>query len=80
MKTTARFIQFLVAFLCALGGHLSASPTPNMDALAAAGVRFTDGYSSGCVCSPEREGLLTGRYQARTGHDANPNRPGRLTD
>jgi arylsulfatase A-like enzyme len=57
------------------GGKLA--PTPNIDALAASGVRFTDGYSSGCVCSPGRVGLLTGRYQARTGHDANPNRPGR---
>jgi arylsulfatase A-like enzyme len=52
------------------GGKLA--PTPNIDALAANGVRFTQGYSSGCVCSPGRVGLLTGRYQARTGHDANP--------
>lgn len=51
--------------------------TPNIDALAAGGVRFTNGYSSGCVCSPGRVGLMTGRYQARTGHDANPGRPGR---
>jgi arylsulfatase A-like enzyme len=51
-------------------------PTPNMDALAKGGVRFTDGYSSGCICSPGRVGLMTGRYQARTGHDANPGRPG----
>lgn len=57
------------------GGKMA--PTPNIDALAAGGVRFTDGYSSGCVCSPGRVGLMTGRYQARTGHDANPNRAGR---
>ena len=57
------------------GGKLA--PTPHIDELAAGGVRFTDGYSSGCVCSPGRVGLLTGRYQARTGHDANPNRAGR---
>ena len=57
------------------GGKLA--PTPNMDALAAGGVRFTDGYSSGCICSPGRVGLMTGRYQARTGHDANPTRAGR---
>ena len=56
------------------GGKLA--PTPNMDAIAAAGVRFTDGYVSACVCSPSRVGLMTGRYQARSGHDANPNRPG----
>lgn len=56
------------------GGKMA--PTPNIDALAAGGVRFTDGYSSGCICSPGRVGLMTGRYQARSGHDANPNRPG----
>jgi len=51
------------------GGTLA--PTPNMDSLAAGGMRFTDGYVSACVCSPSRVGLLTGRYQSRTGHDAN---------
>lgn len=59
----------------AYGGKMA--PTPNMDALAAGGVRFTSGYSSGCICSPGRVGLMTGRYQARTGHDANPGREGR---
>lgn len=59
----------------AYGGKLA--PTPNMDSIAANGVRFTNGYSSGCVCSPGRVGLMTGRYQARTGHDANPTREGR---
>jgi arylsulfatase A-like enzyme len=59
----------------AYGGKLA--PTPNMDRIAADGVRFTNGYSSGCVCSPGRMGLMTGRYQARTGHDANPTREGR---
>jgi arylsulfatase A-like enzyme len=57
------------------GGKMA--PTPNIDALAKGGVRFTDGYSSGCICSPGRVGLMTGRYQARTGHDANPTRAGR---
>lgn len=46
--------------------------TPNIDSLAKNGVRFTNGYVSGCVCSPSRVGVLTGRYQQRTGHDANP--------
>lgn len=59
----------------AYGGKLA--PTPNMDSIASSGVRFTNGYSSGCVCSPGRVGLMTGRYQARTGHDANPTREGR---
>ncbi|MBI5693583.1 MAG: sulfatase-like hydrolase/transferase [Verrucomicrobia bacterium] len=51
--------------------------TPAMDAVAKAGVRFTDGYVSACICGPSRVGLMTGRYQARTGHDANGNRAGR---
>src|SRR5512145_1294672 len=38
-------------------------PTPNIDALATNGVRFTDGYVTAPVCSPTRAGLLTGRYQ-----------------
>jgi arylsulfatase A-like enzyme len=47
-------------------------PTPNLDALAAAGVRFTHGYVSGPYCSPTRAGLMTGRYQTRFGHEFNP--------
>jgi arylsulfatase A-like enzyme len=47
-------------------------PTPNLDALARSGVRFTDGYVSGPYCSPTRAGLLTGRYQQRFGHEFNP--------
>jgi len=47
-------------------------PTPHLDALAAAGVRCTNGYVSGPYCSPTRAGLLTGRYQQRFGHEFNP--------
>src|SRR4051812_18462560 len=45
--------------------------TPHIDSLAANGVRFSDSYVTGCVCSPSRAGLLTGRYQQRFGFDAN---------
>jgi len=41
--------------------------TPNLDALASRGVRFTDFYASAPNCSPSRAGLLTGRFPARTG-------------
>lgn len=51
------------------GGKLA--PTPHIDSLAKNGVRCTDGYVSACVCAPSRVGLMTGRYQARTGHDSN---------
>ncbi len=51
--------------------HGSKTPTPRIDALAAGGVRFTNGYVSGSVCSPTRAGLLTGRYQQRFGHEFN---------
>lgn len=41
--------------------------TPNLDRLAARGVRFTDGYASAPVCSPTRAAFETGRYPARVG-------------
>jgi arylsulfatase A-like enzyme len=47
-------------------------PTPSLDALAASGIRFTNGYVSGPYCSPTRAALLTGRYQTRFGHEFNP--------
>src|SRR4029079_17217685 len=46
--------------------------TPNVDALAGTGVRFTEGYVSHPVCSPSRAGLLTGRYQTRFGWEFDP--------
>ena len=41
--------------------------TPNIDALAKNGLRFTDYHSNGAVCTPTRAALLTGRYQQRAG-------------
>jgi len=40
--------------------------TPNIDALARAGMRFTDAHSNSAVCTPTRYGILTGRYCWRT--------------
>lgn len=45
--------------------------TPNLDALAAEGVRFTNGYVAGSICCPSRAGLLTGRYPQRFGFQTN---------
>ena len=42
-------------------------PTPNLDALATGGARFTNGYVTGTVCSPSRASLMTGRYHYRDG-------------
>jgi len=39
--------------------------TPNIDRLAASGMRFTDFHSNGALCSPTRAALMTGRYQQR---------------
>jgi arylsulfatase A-like enzyme len=39
--------------------------TPNIDRLAASGMRFTCGYSACTVCSPTRAAVLTGKYPAR---------------
>ncbi len=39
--------------------------TPNIDALAKAGVRFTSAYAACHVCSPTRASILTGKYPAR---------------
>ena len=47
-------------------------PTPNLDRLAAGGLRCTRGYVSHPFCSPTRAGLMTGRYQQRFGHENNP--------
>lgn len=41
--------------------------TPNLDLLAAEGIKFTDFHSNGAVCSPTRASLMTGKYQQRTG-------------
>jgi arylsulfatase A-like enzyme len=39
--------------------------TPNIDRLAAQGMRFTDAYAACPVCSPTRASIMTGKYPAR---------------
>jgi arylsulfatase A-like enzyme len=46
--------------------------TPYIDALAAEGVIFDQGYVSAPVCGPSRAGLMTGRNQVTFGFDNNP--------
>jgi arylsulfatase len=50
-----------------IGPYGSKIPTPNLDRLAAEGMRFTHFYSGNPVCSPSRAALLTGRYPVRAG-------------
>src|SRR5712672_4750722 len=41
-------------------------PTPNLDRLASAGMRFTDAHAPTSVCTPTRYAILTGRYSWRS--------------
>jgi arylsulfatase A-like enzyme len=43
----------------------SAIPTPNLDRLAAEGIRFHQGYATAATCTPSRYSLLTGSYPWR---------------
>ena len=54
--------------------------TPNIDALARKGMRFTQGYAACPVCSPTRASIMTGKYPPRVGVTdfIGGNRPGRL--
>jgi len=65
--------NFVVIFADDLGygdlgcyGHPSIQ-TPNLDALAREGSRFTSFYACDAVCTPSRAGLLTGRLPVRSG-------------
>lgn len=49
-----------------LGGHPYLE-TPHIDALARAGVRFTNAYHTTPLCSPNRACILTGQYASRHG-------------
>ncbi|MEM7018376.1 MAG: sulfatase-like hydrolase/transferase [Pseudomonadota bacterium] len=46
--------------------------TPNIDALAQQGVKFTNGYSANAVCAPSRASIMTGRYSTRFGFEFTP--------
>src|SRR5687767_2751700 len=41
--------------------------TPNLDAMAEAGIRFTNAYATAPVCSPSRSAIITGMFQTTIG-------------
>jgi arylsulfatase A len=73
LKTTRPNIVFVLIddFGYADSGPYGAKDirTPNIDRLAREGVKFTDFYSNGPVCTPTRCGFITGRWQQRVGFE-----------
>lgn len=73
LVATAQQPNFIVIFADDLGyGDLgvygsTTIRTPNLDRMAAEGMRFTDFYATAPFCSPSRASLLTGRYPVRAG-------------
>jgi arylsulfatase A-like enzyme len=49
-----------------IGGH-SQAITPNIDALAARGLTFTNAHSAGVKCGPSRTAIFAGQYPSTTG-------------
>lgn len=50
-------------------------PTPNIDAIAAQGIHFPNGYAGNGTCAPSRAALLTGRFAPRSGFEFTPASP-----
>src|SRR5216684_1771133 len=71
--TPARRPNFIIFLADDLGCHdigawgAADLKTPNIDALAGSGARFTNWYAAAPVCAPSRAALLTGRYPIRAG-------------
>ena len=54
-----------------LGTYGGDDITPNMDNIAAGGVKFTSGYAASSICSPSRAGLMTGKQPNTLGYARN---------
>ena len=54
------------------GGANATVETPNIDALAAEGINFTQGYAANGTCAPSRAALMSGRYGTRFGFEFTP--------
>ena len=64
--------QFADAMSCAMGDKWI--HTPNMDSLAASGMRFTRAYTPNPLCLPMRTSMFTGRFPHQTGVQTNSGR------
>ncbi|MEM1228044.1 MAG: sulfatase [Planctomycetota bacterium] len=54
--------------ISAYGGRLAdIAPTPNLDGLAASGMRFTNAFVTNSICTPSRAVIMTGKYSHRNG-------------
>lgn len=62
--------------ISANGGVEATIQTPSIDALAAEGVTFTQGYAANGTCAPSRAALMSGRYGTRFGFEFTPTPPG----
>lgn len=60
--------------ISAFGGGIAdgALQTPNIDAIAANGVTFLNGYAGNATCAPSRAAIMTGRYATRFGFEFTP--------
>ena len=55
-----------------MNGPAPTTQTPNIDALAAEGVTFRQGYAANGTCAPSRAALMSGRYGTRFGFEFTP--------
>ncbi len=58
-----------------MNGPDPTAQTPSIDALAAEGVTFTQGYAANGTCAPSRAALMSGRYGTRFGFEFTPTPP-----
>ena len=61
-----------------MNGPNPTTQTPNIDALAAEGVTFAQGYAANGTCAPSRAALMSGRYGTRFGFEFTPTPPGMM--
>ena len=61
-----------------MNGPNPTTQTPNIDALAAEGITFTQGYAANGTCAPSRAALMSGRYGTRFGFEFTPTPTGMM--